>query len=310
MKPGVTTASASPSTFGVGKPRLQGRRPCRPRRSSMPSTATAPSRMISRREFIVTTSCPITNNTGSRTGSKNTVQEYDHGERLTNDAQRFVRRQSGAAPLLVPGGPRRRSRRRAGRGRTVARAAGAVARRRRRARRGVRPLPASRVAAVARTRGRRLPAVSLPRLVVRGRRVRACACRRRRPTCRYRPRRASSTVHLDERYGLVWVCLDEPAAPIPEIAQEDDPAFRRINNPVERWHTSATRMTDNFMDIAHFPWVHIGTFGRAQDTFVPQDRPATARRLVLRLPLRGRGQQSRRGRVRPAGRRPTRSPAR
>jgi phenylpropionate dioxygenase-like ring-hydroxylating dioxygenase large terminal subunit len=83
------------------------------------------------------------------------------------------------------------------------------------------------------------------------------------------PKARLATVHLDERYGLVWLCLDEPAAPIPVIAQEDDPAFRRINNPVERWHTSATRMTDNFMDIAHFPWVHIGTFGRAQNTVVP-----------------------------------------
>ncbi|MEO8692630.1 MAG: aromatic ring-hydroxylating dioxygenase subunit alpha [Acidimicrobiales bacterium] len=82
------------------------------------------------------------------------------------------------------------------------------------------------------------------------------------------PKAHLATVHVTERYGLVWVCLDEPVAPIPEVGQEDDPAFRRINNPVERWHTSATRMTDNFMDIAHFPWVHIGTFGRAQDTLV------------------------------------------
>ena len=29
-------------------------------------------------------------------------------------------------------------------------------------------------------------------------------------------------------------------------------------------------MTDNFLDITHFPFVHIGTFGRAQDTQVPK----------------------------------------
>ena len=28
-------------------------------------------------------------------------------------------------------------------------------------------------------------------------------------------------------------------------------------------------MTDNFMDIAHFPWVHLGTFGVEQHTDVP-----------------------------------------
>lgn len=84
------------------------------------------------------------------------------------------------------------------------------------------------------------------------------------------PRAHLDTVHTDERYGLVWVCLGTPRAPIPSIVQEDDPTFRRINTPVELWHTSATRMVDNFLDISHFPWVHAGTFGRAQDTLVPK----------------------------------------
>lgn len=76
--------------------------------------------------------------------------------------------------------------------------------------------------------------------------------------------------HCTERYGLVWVCLDEPVAGIPEIVQDADPTFRRINNPVEAWTTSATRLTDNFMDITHFPFVHTATFGRSQDTVVPR----------------------------------------
>jgi phenylpropionate dioxygenase-like ring-hydroxylating dioxygenase large terminal subunit len=79
-----------------------------------------------------------------------------------------------------------------------------------------------------------------------------------------------SPVHVTERYGLVWLCLGEPVAGIPEIPEADDPTFRRINNPVEIWNTSATRMTDNFVDITHFPWVHTGTFGRRQSTFVPK----------------------------------------
>jgi phenylpropionate dioxygenase-like ring-hydroxylating dioxygenase large terminal subunit len=76
--------------------------------------------------------------------------------------------------------------------------------------------------------------------------------------------------HAREAYGLVWVCLGEPVAGIPCIAQDDDASFRRINNPVEVWATSATRLTDNFMDYTHFPFVHTGTFGRAQDTVVPR----------------------------------------
>lgn len=67
------------------------------------------------------------------------------------------------------------------------------------------------------------------------------------------------------RYGLVWICPgDGGACELPMILQEEDAAYRRINNPVEVWRTSATRMTDNFLDISHFPWVHRGTFGANQ----------------------------------------------
>jgi phenylpropionate dioxygenase-like ring-hydroxylating dioxygenase large terminal subunit len=83
------------------------------------------------------------------------------------------------------------------------------------------------------------------------------------------------TAHLPviaatERYGLVWVCPGTPSRPIPTIAHEEDPAYRRINSGVERWATSATRMTDNFLDIAHFPYVHTGTIGIAANTQVPR----------------------------------------
>ncbi|NBP50015.1 MAG: Rieske (2Fe-2S) protein [Actinobacteria bacterium] len=47
-----------------------------------------------------------------------------------------------------------------------------------------------------------------------------------------------------EKFGLVWVCLGEPAAPLPDVAQDADPSFRRINTDLEVWRTSATRMAD------------------------------------------------------------------
>ncbi|MDF2732537.1 MAG: putative iron-sulfur protein [Desertimonas sp.] len=79
-----------------------------------------------------------------------------------------------------------------------------------------------------------------------------------------------STIHVVERYGLVWVCLDEPVAGIPHIAAEDLATYRRINTGVDVWRTSAARMTDNFMDISHFPYVHVGTFGIPDNTLVPK----------------------------------------
>jgi phenylpropionate dioxygenase-like ring-hydroxylating dioxygenase large terminal subunit len=77
-------------------------------------------------------------------------------------------------------------------------------------------------------------------------------------------------VKVQERYGLVWMSPGDPAGDIPGIGQDDDPAFRRINSGMQTWAVSTPRMVDNFLDISHFPWVHTGTFGRAQDTLVPR----------------------------------------
>ena len=78
------------------------------------------------------------------------------------------------------------------------------------------------------------------------------------------------TIGVQEQFGLVWLCLDEPHGTIPHMAAEDDPAYRRINSGVDTWTTSATRMTDNFLDISHFPYVHIGTFGIQENQDVPK----------------------------------------
>jgi phenylpropionate dioxygenase-like ring-hydroxylating dioxygenase large terminal subunit len=78
------------------------------------------------------------------------------------------------------------------------------------------------------------------------------------------------TIPVEERYGLVWICPGEPAARIPEITVESDPTFRRINTGVDVWRTCAMRMTDNFLDISHFPFVHVGTFGIEDNKVVPK----------------------------------------
>jgi phenylpropionate dioxygenase-like ring-hydroxylating dioxygenase large terminal subunit len=83
------------------------------------------------------------------------------------------------------------------------------------------------------------------------------------------PRAHITPLPVADRYGLVWLCPGQPKADIPKIVEEDDPAYRRINTPVEVWQASAGRLVDNFCDFSHFPFVHTGTFGRAQDTLVP-----------------------------------------
>jgi phenylpropionate dioxygenase-like ring-hydroxylating dioxygenase large terminal subunit len=64
-----------------------------------------------------------------------------------------------------------------------------------------------------------------------------------------------------ERYGYVWVALDEPLSDIPDIPEEGAPGYRRIHQFYDRWNTAALRLMENSFDNAHFAFVHKGTFG-------------------------------------------------
>ena len=74
---------------------------------------------------------------------------------------------------------------------------------------------------------------------------------------------------VDERYGLAWLCPDTPSSPIPQLGVEEDASFTRLNTAMQTWNCSATRMIDNMLDVAHFPYTHAGTFGREQELVVP-----------------------------------------
>jgi phenylpropionate dioxygenase-like ring-hydroxylating dioxygenase large terminal subunit len=79
-----------------------------------------------------------------------------------------------------------------------------------------------------------------------------------------------ATVGVEERYGLLWLCpAGTPATALPDIPEDRDPEFRRINVEVATWNASVGRLVDNFLDFAHFPWVHRGSFGGAADPLIP-----------------------------------------
>jgi phenylpropionate dioxygenase-like ring-hydroxylating dioxygenase large terminal subunit len=67
-----------------------------------------------------------------------------------------------------------------------------------------------------------------------------------------------------ERYGYAWVALAEPLAPVPDIPEFDDPAYRTIYQFYETWATSPLRALENSFDNAHFSFVHRATFGVAE----------------------------------------------
>jgi phenylpropionate dioxygenase-like ring-hydroxylating dioxygenase large terminal subunit len=76
------------------------------------------------------------------------------------------------------------------------------------------------------------------------------------------PNLSTRAYRCEARYGYAWVALDEPLAPILDVPEDADPAFRRIPQFYEVWGTSALRLMENSFDNAHFSFVHKGTFGQ------------------------------------------------
>ncbi len=64
------------------------------------------------------------------------------------------------------------------------------------------------------------------------------------------------------RYGYLWVALEDPISPLPEIDEDGDSAFRRIYEFYEPWKCSGLRLMENSFDNAHFSFVHRNTFGK------------------------------------------------
>lgn len=81
------------------------------------------------------------------------------------------------------------------------------------------------------------------------------------PEAQVVPNACTRAFHCAERYGYVWVALDDPIADIPTIPEDGAPGYRRIHQFYERWDTSPFRLMENSFDAAHIAFVHRGTFG-------------------------------------------------
>lgn len=68
-----------------------------------------------------------------------------------------------------------------------------------------------------------------------------------------------------EQYGLIWTCLSKkPARDLPDWPELTGPTFTKVHLAPFDWKTSAARQAENFLDIAHFSWLHVGTFGNRE----------------------------------------------
>jgi phenylpropionate dioxygenase-like ring-hydroxylating dioxygenase large terminal subunit len=71
-------------------------------------------------------------------------------------------------------------------------------------------------------------------------------------------------------HGLVWV---RPRAGVPSLVPPlpaaADPAMRIAAGEPYTWPTGAARRVENFVDLAHFAWVHDGTLGNRGEPMPP-----------------------------------------
>ncbi len=72
---------------------------------------------------------------------------------------------------------------------------------------------------------------------------------------------------LIERWGLIWLAPDQPLDDLFHDPDVEDRDYVGAWLPPARTNVSAGLVADNFLDVAHFPFVHAATFG-PDTTFV------------------------------------------
>jgi phenylpropionate dioxygenase-like ring-hydroxylating dioxygenase large terminal subunit len=79
-----------------------------------------------------------------------------------------------------------------------------------------------------------------------------------------------------EKYGLIWTCLlpEAGAEPdIPTMPHWDEAPFQQIVCPPFDVNAFAGRQVEGFIDVAHFAWIHTGTFADPDKVEVPSYMP-------------------------------------
>ncbi len=73
--------------------------------------------------------------------------------------------------------------------------------------------------------------------------------------------RLAPAAAVTEAHGIVYLAPEDPITPLGVIPEAGDPSFMEGALPTVRTRGSAGLLADNFLDVAHFPFVHAGTFG-------------------------------------------------
>lgn len=83
-----------------------------------------------------------------------------------------------------------------------------------------------------------------------------------------------------ERYGFVWVCLGDAPQAITDYEPYDRRPDRNVIYGPKVMEACGPRIVENFLDMAHFPFVHADILGQAPHTAVrPYDVVSTPQRI-------------------------------
>ncbi|BFH74041.1 aromatic ring-hydroxylating dioxygenase subunit alpha [Sulfurisphaera javensis] len=74
--------------------------------------------------------------------------------------------------------------------------------------------------------------------------------------------------YVKEKYGIVWVSIDEPEKDLPEIKEWEN--FRRIKCGPYYINANPFRVLENLLDVSHFPYVHEGYLGDPKYSIIPE----------------------------------------
>ena len=78
-----------------------------------------------------------------------------------------------------------------------------------------------------------------------------------------------------ERHGLLWVALESPRWPLPDIPELSDPDWHVVRTGPFEWRADASRQLENFTDFGHFAFVHQGLLGDPESPVVAPYEVAT-----------------------------------
>jgi phenylpropionate dioxygenase-like ring-hydroxylating dioxygenase large terminal subunit len=67
-----------------------------------------------------------------------------------------------------------------------------------------------------------------------------------------------------ECYGAIWVSLGNPRPDLPPYAEWEDPTYRSVVSGPHPYRAHAPRAIENFLDMAHLPFVHAGYLGEPE----------------------------------------------